>query len=363
MVTLKVENKDITLNCIQIEVLDILNDIKSNILKKTNNSFFKTIILTLLRKKAPINNIYIYGKVGRGKSMLMKNFFNNIDIKNKIYFHFNDFMHHIHLELHKIRSKNKSHNNKIIEIAIKNVVKGNILICLDEFQVDDVTDALILRKIVSYFIKKDITIIFTSNSKPEDLYQNGLQRDLFLEFVNNILKKNCKIFNLNSEIDYRNRFLHKVKKHYFYPINKKNKTNILNIFSHLSHEGEASKEELEISKNRKITINKAFENIAIFDFNELCQNALGSKDYKEICIKYNIIFLLNIPRLEPEDRNEAKRLILFIDAAYEKKITLLILSEVEIDNIYIKGTDSFKFKRTASRLKEMMSDSYGEFLN
>ncbi len=292
--------------------------------------------------------------------MLMRHFYNNLSINNKLYLHFSDFMQKIHEEIHNIRSSGNFNKDRLVEMAIKNIVQDNIIICLDEFQVDDITDAMILKKITSYLFKNNIFMIFTSNSRPEDLYQNILQRQSFLDFIINIFKPNCTIFNLDSDIDYRRRFLNKVKQHYFFPIDQENKAKILNIFRHLTNKNKPNKEEIEISKNRKIIINKSHENIALFDFKELCLEALSSKDYKYICNRFNIIFLLNVPKLNPEDRNEAKRFILFIDQAYERKITLLILSAVDIDQIYQDGTDSFKFKRAASRLKEMMSDDYGQ---
>ena len=327
-----------------------------------NEIILKIISNLFPTKNNLINNIYIHGKVGRGKSMLMQNFYNNLSINNKLYLHFSDFMQKIHEEMHVIRSYTSFSKDKLVEIAIKNIVKKNIVICLDEFQVDDVTDAMILKKIISYLFKGNIFMVFTSNSKPEDLYQNILQRQSFLDFINGIFKPNCIIFNLDSDTDYRRGFLRKVKQHYFFPINQENNTKILSILHRLTNKNKLNKEEIEITRNRKIFINKSYKNIALFNFKELFLNAMGSKDYKYICNKYNIIFLLNIPKLSPDDRNEAKRLILFIDQAYEAKISLLILSEVDIDEIYKKGVDSFKFKRTASRLKEMMSDDYGKLI-
>jgi len=355
MSVIKVKDKKITLDSSQIKAFNELN-ILNNILKNQKKTSFFSKLFSKKNQQIDYQGIYLYGRVGRGKSMLMKNFFNNFE-EEKLYLHFNAFMQKIHRILYKIRNDKSQNKDELIEIATKEIVNNAKLICLDEFQVDDVTDALILRRIFSYIFKQNIIVIFTSNSKPENLYQNGLQRELFLKFINNILKESCKIINLDSEIDYREKFLNKVKQHYFYPINKENNNKILNIFSHLTHKNKPYKDKITILK-RDLIINKSYENIVIFDFKELCQENIGVIDYQAICKKYDIIFLLNVPKLTKDERNEAKRFILFIDEIYENKKILLILCDVKIEDIYQEGKDSKKFKRTISRLKEIMSDEY-----
>lgn len=361
-ITLKIKDKEIKLDEAQLRAFNLLDELKNNYSTKSSKSPFFNKIFS--KKSVKLNNfqgLYLYGKVGRGKSMLMRNFFEELPISNKIYLHFNSFMQQIHRELYLVRQDLSINQDQLIEIVTKNIIGKNKLLCLDEFQVDDVTDALILRRIFSYIFNQNILVIFTSNSEPQDLYQNGLQRELFLKFVNETLKKHCQIFNLDSENDYREKFLHKIKKHYFYPINSENNEKILNIFSHLIHKKEPYLEKI-ILFGRELIVKKAFENIAVFDFKELCEDNLGVADYQAICRKYHIIFLLNVPKLNKEDRNVAKRLILFIDEVYENKVTLLILAAVKIEEILETGKDAKVFKRTISRLKEVMSDSYGKML-
>ena len=350
-ISLKIEDKEVTLDENQYKIFKSLEDIIQQ--HSAKSSFLQKIFPFFYRKKN-INihqGIYICGRPGRGKSMLLKYFFNSFPDKNKAYYHFNDFMQKIHRELYKSR-QDPANKDQLIEIVTKNIIQNNKLICLDEFQVDDVTDALILRRIFSYIFAKNIIVVFTSNSKPENLYQDGLQRDLFLKFINETLKKYCQIYNLDSEIDYRERFLHKVKQHYFYPINQTNDKKIANILQHLLRKNQTYEEKITIL-GRDLIIKKAYDNIAIFDFKELCFANLGVVDYQKICEKYNIIFLLNIPKLTKEDRNFAKRFILFIDEVYEKKVKLLITAEVKIEEIYEEGKDAEKFQRTISRLKEI----------
>jgi cell division protein ZapE len=341
-------NKKITLDDAQLLVHHQLKNLseKLSTTKKSKNIFSKFFSF---EKNNNLRGFYIYGQVGRGKSMLMKNFFHHLPIKNKIYFHFNDFMQKIHRQLHKLRAEK---NADLIPSAIKNIIGHSALICLDEFQVEDVADAAILRKIFEYIFEKNIVVIFTSNSHPENLYQNGLQRDLFLEFVHKLLFKYCELINLDSKIDYRSQYLKSVKKHYFYPLNFENEKNIAEIFAKITDGNSPIPTEIEIL-GRKISIKKSYKNIAFFDFKELCIEALGAADYQAICQKFNIIFLVNIPKLSKEFRNEARRLILFIDEVYENKVLLIMSAEVPAEEIYSEGIGSAAFKRAASRINEI----------
>ncbi len=375
----RVNNQEIILDESQKKVFYILEELNKDFIKNREENFLirflrilknsfevykkthkepKNKITQKFEAKCRLRGLYLYGNVGRGKSMLMRDFFNKFPDENKLYIHFNSFMQKIHRELHKVRQNEPSNKDELIEIITKNIVQDIKLLCLDEFQVDDVTDALILRRIFSYIFSKNIIVVFTSNKRPENLYLDGLQRELFLKFINEVLKKNCQIYNLDSEIDYREKFLHKVRKHYFYPINQENQDYLLNIMQHLSHEKEFYQDKIKVL-GRELVIQKSYENIAVFDFKELCVENLGVADYQEICKKYHIIFLLNIPKLTKEDRNEAKRFILLIDEIYENKNILLALSDVKIEEIYQEGKDSKIFKRTVSRLKEIISDNYG----
>ena len=347
-------SEEIILDNAQIQALDQLNRLKK--LSSKNSVLFNFLNIFKKNQNNP-SSIYIYGQVGRGKSMLMARFFNSLQIEDKLYFHFNSFMQKIHRELYELRKNPNRSQDDIIEIATKNIIGNNKIICLDEFQVEDVTDALILRKIFSYIFANQILVVFTSNSHPKNLYKNGLQRDSFIKFVDEILLKNCQVINLDSGIDYRCQYLQSVKKHYFYPINAKNKNEINEIFSKITENSELQSIEIKIL-GRKLLIKNSYKNVAMFDFKELFNENLGVVDYQAICKKFDVIFLLNIPQLTKEDVNEARRLILFIDEIYENKVALLMLSQVAIDKIYSDGIGSEAFKRTVSRLNEIISDHY-----
>ena len=347
------QNKVVKLDTNQSRAISLLNNIHNSYQENRKSSIFSKIYSFFSKNKAnKTQGLYLYGQVGRGKSMLMRHFFDKFPTKNKLYLHFNTFMQKVHRQLHDVRNKSNADKEQLIEIVTKNIVQDTVLLCLDEFQVEEVTDALILRRIFSYIFQQNIIVIFTSNSKPKNLYQNGLQRDLFLKFINNILLKNCQIFNLDGKTDYRQQFLSNSNQSYFYPINQKNTKDFHNIIDSVSEGKKFTTKKISFL-GRDLLIQKSLDNIAIFDFSELFQENLGVIDYQEICQRYNVIFLLNLPILNPEDRNEAKRFILFIDEIYENKVRLFILAQAEIDDIYKKGQNSWKFQRTASRIKEI----------
>jgi cell division protein ZapE len=347
--------KKIQLDQSQHEVFLYLTDLCKKINKSLKKNPIRIIIKSWFLDSKSIQNLYIYGKVGRGKSMLMKNFFDNISTPKKSYFHFNSFMQALHRELHKLRKLSLKKNQSLVFLATKNIVKQNKIICLDEMQVEDVADAMILQEVFSYFIQFNIAIITTSNLQPTCLYENGLQRGLFLKFINKILLPNFIVMNLDSKTDYRGEFLES-KQHYFYPNNSTNKNTILDILLKKSGGSNLKSKEIEIL-GRKLLIKNSYDNIAIFDFAELCINSLGVADFLAICQNFVTIFLLNIPILKPEDRNEAKRLIWFIDEVYENKVELFILANSKPEEIYVQGIGANAFKRTTSRLNKISSNS------
>jgi cell division protein ZapE len=311
----------------------------------------------LFAPQKPIQSLYIYGKVGRGKSMLMRHFFEHLPVSNKIYFHFNGFMQEVHKELHKLRKHSavvippKAGIQNLIFIATKHVVGKSKVVCFDEMQVEDVADAMILQGVFSYFVENQIAVVTTSNCHPLELYENGLQRDLFLKFVNEVLLKNFLVLNLDGKVDYRSQFIAS-KQHYFYPDNAENKKAILDLLLQVTENKTPHPREIELL-GRKLLVKNSYKNIALFDFKELCGADLGVADYQAICQEFSLIFLLNVPVLKAEDRNEAKRLIWFIDEVYEKQVGLLVLAACKPEEIYVKGIGAKVFKRAASRLNEL----------
>lgn len=337
------------LDSIQKEINSKLKNLAISLEEKSEENFF-----TQLFSKKNLKSFYIYGGVGRGKTMLMKNFFHSLKKTPKIYFHFNSFMQTLHENLRDIRMENKKYDDELIE-AVKRIVKDKSLICFDEFQVVDIADAMLLSRIFSYFFHKKIVIIFTSNSHPKDLYKNGLQREVFLEFVNKILLKNCEILHLDSQTDYRALSKNIIDKRYFI-FNEKNEKIVKNIIKNFKKDKKFEEKELKVW-GRLFIIKKTFDQIAVINFSKICKNNFSSSDYRAICKNFDLIFLLNVPKLEKDEFNEARRFMLFIDEVYENKVALIILAQTSIEKIY-SDLKFEAFARTISRLNEIKSDFY-----
>jgi len=312
-------------------------------------------IIPLKKNQNSLKSIYIYGDVGRGKSMLMKGFYDLLGDNLKVYFHFNEFMQQIHKTLRDIRKEEKKYKDELIE-AVKRVIKNYKILCFDEFQVVDIADAMLLSRIFSYLFENGIFAVFTSNSEPLQLYKNGLQREVFLEFVNDVLLKNCEVLYLNSPTDYRSQYRKNLSKRYFIS-NRKNRELVKKIIDDLREEKSFKTSKVKVW-GREIKIRKTFDNVAVLKFDELCKQEYAAADYQAICKKFDLIFLLQVSRLMPEDANEARRLTLFIDEVYENKVAMIVVARCKASEIYEAGIGSEAFFRTVSRFNEIKSDAY-----
>lgn len=309
------------------------------------------------------NGIYLYGGVGRGKSMIMDMFFEHVnlpaDAKNRIHFH--KFMADVHEFIHDWRQnhQDKSNNDPIIPLADK-ISSQYKLICFDEFQVHDVADAMLLSRLFRELFNRKMLIIFTSNRHPEDLYQGGLQRERFLEFVA-LVEKKLHIIELKSDSDYRLKQIKSLEQSYFHPLGLEADKFIRTIWKYLTKDQNIiNDEKISLPAGRNLKISLMTEDIARFSFDELCRQPLGSNDYLAIANQFDIIIIENIPMLSAEERNEAKRFVNLIDALYESKTKLICSAANEPNRLYKKGTGVFEFQRTISRLYEMQSAKWQE---
>ncbi len=331
----------------QVMALRILGNLLKDLTIKRKFSFFK--------KPKEIKGVYLYGGVGRGKSMLMDLFFSEVpqNIKKRRV-HFHEFMIETHDWLHVHRGKDME---DLLPSYAHHVAQNIRLLCFDEFHVTDVADAMILGRLFTALLEKGVVVVATSNWAPDNLYEGGLQRQLFLPFIE-LLKQRLRIVHLDSETDYRQLSDPDQNMYYFFPLNNDTKKKADQLFKELSG-GQAVEKKILKVKGRQLEIDAA-NDIARFDFSDLCEQPLGAEDYIQIAKSYHTILIENVPILKAAKRNEAKRFILLIDCFYEARSRLIITAEADIDALYEGSDHAFEFDRTISRLMEMQSLAYHE---
>jgi cell division protein ZapE len=353
----------------QVAIAIILENLAKKINQKYQNhnkllSLLNKIYYKLFSKnnqKKLLKSVYLYGKVGRGKTMLMQHFFEKLNLQNKkLSIHFHNFIYQIHQNLHFIRKNkppkaSKNYNDELI-LALKKIIKNYRVICLDEFQVVDIADAMILSRVFKFIFSQNIIVVFTSNCHPKELYKNGLQREVFLEFVNKILLPNCQLLELDNNLDYRTIYSQNLAKRYF--ISSVVQKRLFQKIIENSVNCHNLQPKILTIWGRKTTLTKTFGNIAIIDFAEIININFAADDYREIAKNFSLIFFTNLPKLNESCLNEARKLTLFIDEIYNYRTALIILAKTKIDKIYAINEKSKWFERTISRLKEIQTDYY-----
>lgn len=347
------------------ELMELHKELENYNPQKNRN--FITKIFNSTPEKA-LKGFYIYGDVGRGKSMLMDLFFDFAPIKEKRRVHFHAFMLEIHKTMHewrymssqdRIAKFNTDKDDPIPPLAAK-IAKESMLLCFDEFQVSDVTDAMILGRLFGALLKQGVIIVLTSNRNPDDLYKGGLNRGLFIPTID-LLKEKLNVIALNGPTDYR---LERMKGMavYYYPLGDEATKALSEAFWRLTdHEvddkSEVHPDQIEV-QGRIIDIPVASRGVAVVSFKKICGAALGAADYLAMAWKYHTIIMVGIPKMGPENRNEAKRFVTFIDALYENNVKFLCCAAVAPEKLYAEGHGHFEFQRTVSRLMEMQSKEY-----
>ncbi len=346
-------------NTAQIEVIALLENFGNVLLNgaKHNNkyNFFTQCLHFFIpppdAQILPLG-VYIYGDVGRGKSMLMDLFYKHIPIHDKKRIHSHNFMRDTHNMLKQARIDNAP--DALLKVA-DNIAAKCRLLCFDEFQVLDITDAMLLGRLFDALIKRGVKFVMTSNRPPDDLYLNGLNRQLFLPFIH-LLKTQFQTVNLNHGTDFR---LEKVKhhNHYLSPLNSQTHHEFEKIWSILTdyHNGDTCCLD---NAGRKITFLKTYKHILHSHFNDLCDTALGAGDYMAIAERFSVLLLDNMPQLTADMRNQATRFRTLIDIFYEKRHKVYFRCAVPLESLYVKGDYTFEFERTLSRITEMQAKDY-----
>jgi cell division protein ZapE len=310
-------------------------------------------LLGRLRKNdGPPKGLYIHGEVGRGKTMLMDLFFQHVRTPHRRRVHFHAFMQDVHARLHKAR---KAHSQDAIAPVAKSLAAESRLLCLDEMQVSDIADAMIIGRLFEGLLAGGTVIVTTSNLPPQDLYRDGLNRQLFVPFIQ-LIAQRLDVVPLDSATDYR---LGRVKAHetFLAPLSAENDARLQDLWVRLTDTGRGEPADLEVM-GRKLHVPQAAHGCARFSFADLCEKPLGPPDYLAIAGHFRTVFVEHIPELGPADRNAAKRFVLLIDTLYDARVKLVATSAKPPEDIYPAGNHRFEFGRTMSRLKEMQSASW-----
>ena len=306
--------------------------------------------LTKLITRPPIpRGVYMWGSVGRGKSFLMDCFFNAVPLQRKTRLHFHEFMREVHRELAELQGTVDPLRRLGEQIA-----RRFRLICLDEFHVSDITDAMILYRLLESLFENRASIVTTSNFPPDRLYQNGLHRDRILPAIE-LLKARLEVVGVDNGTDYRQSTLQQVEL-YHTPLGPEADAAMNDAFERLAEARDEST--LLRIEHREIRARRRAGGIVWFDFRQLCGGPRSQNDYLELAAQFHTLLLSGVPQMSPRLASEARRFTWLVDVLYDRRVKLILSAAVEPEALYTEGPLAHEFPRTASRLREMRSAEY-----
>ena len=303
----------------------------------------------MIRRPPIPRGVYLHGGVGRGKSFLMDCFYQSVPLRRKTRLHFHEFMREVHQKLQEL----KGTVDPLDELG-KRMARRFRLICFDEFHVADVTDAMILHRLLTALFANRVSIVTTSNFQPDDLYPNGLHRDRILPAIE-LLKDKLEVIAVDNGTDYRRRTMERVQR-YHTPLGPAAEAALTEAFNQLA---EVRDEDPVLNiEQREITARRKAGGVVWFDFKWLCGGPRSQNDYLEIATRFHTVMLAGVPQMQPRMASEARRFTWLIDVLYDRRVKLIMSAEVEPEKLYLEGPLVHEFARTVSRLNEMQSAEY-----
>ena len=309
----------------------------------------RNAISKLLLKPSIPRGVYMFGGVGRGKSFLMDCFFQALPLTRKTRLHFHEFMREVHRELQDL----KGTVNPLEELG-KRIARRYRLICFDEFHIADVTDAMILHRLLQALFDNRVSIVTTSNFQPDDLYPNGLHRDRILPAIE-LLKAKLQVINVDAGTDYRQQTLQQVEM-YHCPLGEAADAAMEAAFSRLAE----ARDEAPVMniEHRELRSLRRAGGVVWFDFRTLCGGPRSQNDYLEIASRFHTVLLSNVPAMPLRMASEARRFTWLVDVLYDRRVKLILSAEVQPEALYTEGPLAHEFPRTVSRLREMQSTQF-----
>jgi cell division protein ZapE len=316
-----------------------------------------SLFARLLRSQPPApDGLYIVGEVGRGKSMLMDLFFAAATVRRKQRIHFHRFMQNVHLRFHAFKSAHPEIEDPIPPLA-DSIATEATLLCFDEFQVNDIADAMILGRLFQALFERGVVVVATSNIAPDDLFKGQPGRDAFLPFIA-LIKQRLDVVMMDAGRDFRRERMRGMRT-WLVPADARADHELDRAFAELTN-GAAGKSETLWVMGHKFVVPLAAEGVARFDFETLCGAALGAGDYLALATRYHTLILDAVPRLSPDNYDKARRFIILIDTLYDHRVKLIASADAMPDQLYQHGENAKMFERTASRLDEMRSQDWLE---
>ena len=303
-----------------------------------------------LAGRKSVRGLYLWGGVGRGKSFLLDGFFACAPVERKRRIHFHRFMQEVHAEQQTL----KGVADPLVRVA-RRLAREARLLCFDEFHVGDIADAMLLGRLLREMLDQGVVLVATSNSAPDDLYQNGLQRSQFLPAIA-LIKDRLDIIKVDGGSDYRLRALEKVEIYHF-PLDAEAEDNLESAYFRLAGGGGRGAAALEI-EGRRILARHLAPGVVWFDFYEICGGPRGQADYIEIARRFHTVLISGIPCMEPEQAAEARRFTWLVDEFYDRKVKLIVSAQAPPHALYQSGQNAEEFARTVSRLTEMQTKQY-----
>ncbi len=336
----------------QERVVALLDDLYHQLAaRRGGRSGLLTRLLPRARRPAePVRGLYLWGGVGRGKTMLMDLFYECLPADDRLRMHFHRFMHRVHRELNGLAGT----ANPLEQVAERFARESSVL-CFDEFFVSDIGDAMILAELLEGLFERGVTLVATSNVEPDRLYENGLQRRRFLPAIE-LLKTHTRVFNVDGGVDYRLRVLERAEI-YHSPLDAEAERSLARSFEALAPEPAEQDVVLEI-EGRPVRARRVAEDVAWFEFSELCEGPRSQNDYIELARIFHAVLISKVRRFTVRDEDAARRFISLVDEFYDRNVKLIVSAEVPVTELYAGERLRFEFERTESRLLEMQSMEY-----